>query len=43
MVCWTMIGGPGICDPCEKLPTDVLRNLTQQVREDMTNSAQVDV
>jgi len=34
-------GGPGLLDPCEKDPIDALACLTQQQREDITNSAQV--
>ena len=34
-------GGPGLYDPCEKEPTDVLVSLTNQMREDLTASAQV--
>ncbi|XP_061534777.1 spermatid perinuclear RNA-binding protein-like isoform X4 [Phycodurus eques] len=33
--------GPGIKDPCEKEPVDVLGSLTQQQREDTTQSAQL--
>jgi len=34
-------GSPGILDPCEKEPCDVLSVLTVQQREDITLSAQV--
>nr|KAG5697727.1 hypothetical protein BaRGS_006249 [Batillaria attramentaria] len=34
-------GGPGLYDPCEKEPTDALASLTNQMREDLTASAQV--
>lgn len=33
-------GGPGLCDPCEKEPTDAAATLTNQEREDITASAQ---
>ncbi|XP_025076885.1 LOW QUALITY PROTEIN: zinc finger RNA-binding protein-like [Pomacea canaliculata] len=33
-------GGPGLYDPCEKEPTDALASLTNQMREDLTASAQ---
>uniref|UniRef100_A0A3Q2YB79 DZF domain-containing protein n=1 Tax=Hippocampus comes TaxID=109280 RepID=A0A3Q2YB79_HIPCM len=33
--------GPGIKDPCEKEPIDVLGSLTLQQREDTTQSAQL--
>ncbi|XP_029904910.1 zinc finger RNA-binding protein isoform X1 [Myripristis murdjan] len=32
--------GPGLLDPCEKEPTDVLESMTDQAREDITASAQ---
>ena len=35
------IGGPGLYDPCEKEPTDVMGAVSAQEREDITNSAQV--
>lgn len=35
------LDGPGIYDPCEKEPTDVLKCLTSQQKEDITVSAQV--
>ena len=31
---------PGLLDPCEKEPNDVLDNLTNQQREDLTSDAQ---
>lgn len=34
-------GGAGLLDPCEKEPTDALRSLDLQQREDITASAQV--
>lgn len=33
-------GGPGLYDPCEKEPTDALASLTNQMKEDITASAQ---
>uniref|UniRef100_A0A8C4WYS4 Zinc finger RNA binding protein n=1 Tax=Eptatretus burgeri TaxID=7764 RepID=A0A8C4WYS4_EPTBU len=33
-------GGPGLYDPCEKEPTDVLASITKQQREILTASAQ---
>ena len=33
--------GPGLFDPCEKNAIDVVANLTDQQREDITTSAQV--
>lgn len=36
-------GGPGITDPCEKEPTDASSALTNQDREDITSSAQVNL
>ncbi|XP_070209164.1 zinc finger RNA-binding protein-like isoform X3 [Littorina saxatilis] len=33
-------GGPGLYDPCEKDPTNALASLTNQMREDLTASAQ---
>lgn len=33
-------GGPGLVDPCEREPLDVLQGLTDQAREDITASAQ---
>jgi len=33
-------GGPGLLDPCEKVPTDAMANVTVQEIEDITNSAQ---
>lgn len=33
--------GPGLMDPCEKDPTDVLDNMDPQDREDITVHAQV--
>ncbi|KAK6191667.1 hypothetical protein SNE40_003295 [Patella caerulea] len=33
-------GGPGLCDPCEKEPTDAAGSLTNQQREEITASAQ---
>ena len=35
------IGGPGLCDPCEKDTVDALGEVTMQEREDLTASAQV--
>lgn len=35
-------GGPGISDPCERVPTDAADNLSAQEREDITGSAQVE-
>uniref|UniRef100_UPI00358E779C spermatid perinuclear RNA-binding protein-like isoform X2 n=1 Tax=Myxine glutinosa TaxID=7769 RepID=UPI00358E779C len=35
-----MIGGPGLCDPCEKVPTDVLEYLSKADREKLVMSAQ---
>lgn len=37
----TILGGPGILDPCEKDPFDTLAVMTDQQREDITSSAQV--
>ncbi|ESO97481.1 hypothetical protein LOTGIDRAFT_53531, partial [Lottia gigantea] len=33
-------GGPGLCDPCEKEPTDAAGSLINQQREEITASAQ---
>lgn len=33
--------GPGLMDPCEKEPTDVLDNMVPQDREEITVNAQV--
>jgi hypothetical protein len=33
-------GGCGLYDPCEKVPTDAIANMSAQQREDITNSAQ---
>lgn len=35
------VGGPGIHDPCEREPTDVLRDLGAQQADTITDSAQV--
>ncbi|KAM9843634.1 interleukin enhancer-binding factor 3 homolog [Aulostomus maculatus] len=35
-----MADGAGICDPCEKEPTDAIGHLDRQQREDITSSAQ---
>lgn len=35
-----LINGPGLLDPCEKDPHDVLITLSKQQREDLTVSAQ---
>ncbi|KAM6921464.1 LOW QUALITY PROTEIN: zinc finger RNA-binding protein [Xenentodon cancila] len=35
-----MPDGPGLMDPCEKEPTDVMESMNQQSREDITASAQ---
>uniref|UniRef100_A0A8C4R1H8 Interleukin enhancer binding factor 3a n=1 Tax=Eptatretus burgeri TaxID=7764 RepID=A0A8C4R1H8_EPTBU len=35
-----MIGGPGLSDPCEKVPTDVLGSLSSEDREKLVMSAQ---
>ncbi|XP_006869103.1 PREDICTED: zinc finger RNA-binding protein 2 [Chrysochloris asiatica] len=35
-----LTGGPGLQDPCERDPTDVLDSMTTQEREDITASAQ---
>src|SRR6218665_3890386 len=35
------LGGHGLMDPCEKVPTDVTAYLTRQQCEDITASAQV--
>ena len=35
------VGGHGLMDPCEKVPTDVTAYLTRQQCEDITASAQV--
>lgn len=32
--------GPGICDPCEKIPVDTSQHMSQQEREDLTAAAQ---
>lgn len=37
----TIVGGPGLLDPCEKDPFDTLAVMTDQQREDITSSAQV--
>lgn len=37
----TIIGGPGLLDPCERDPVDTLAVMTDQQREDITSSAQV--
>ena len=37
---YVFLGGPGLCDPCEKEPTDAAATLTNQEREDITASAQ---
>lgn len=37
----TILGGPGLLDPCEKDPFDTLAVMTDQQREDITSSAQV--
>ena len=34
-------GGPGLYDPCEKDPVDAAAGLSNQEREDITASAQV--
>lgn len=34
-------GGPGLMDPCEKEPVDAVGNISNQQREDITASAQV--
>ncbi|NXE27606.1 ZFR protein, partial [Ardeotis kori] len=36
----TVVGGPGLLDPCEKDPFDTLAVMTDQQREDITSSAQ---
>ncbi|NXU38714.1 ZFR protein, partial [Drymodes brunneopygia] len=36
----TVLGGPGLLDPCEKDPFDTLAVMTDQQREDITSSAQ---
>ncbi|KAJ3603590.1 hypothetical protein NHX12_028335 [Muraenolepis orangiensis] len=33
-------GGPGLLDPCEKIPNDTLSTMQEQNREDITSSAQ---
>uniref|UniRef100_A0A8C1MI05 Interleukin enhancer binding factor 3b n=1 Tax=Cyprinus carpio TaxID=7962 RepID=A0A8C1MI05_CYPCA len=35
-----MADGSGICDPCEKEPTDAIGHMDRQQREDITQSAQ---
>uniref|UniRef100_A0A673KQ79 Interleukin enhancer-binding factor 3 homolog n=1 Tax=Sinocyclocheilus rhinocerous TaxID=307959 RepID=A0A673KQ79_9TELE len=35
-----MADGSGICDPCEKEPTDAISHMDRQQREDITQSAQ---
>eukprot|EP00116_Pleurobrachia_bachei_P002782 sb/3463044/ len=35
-----VVDGPGLNDPCEKVPVDVLAHLTRQEREDLTACAQ---
>ncbi|KTF95962.1 hypothetical protein cypCar_00029297 [Cyprinus carpio] len=35
-----MADGSGICDPCEKDPTDAISHIDRQQREDITQSAQ---
>lgn len=35
------LDGSGICDPCEKEPTDAICHMDRQQREDITQSAQV--
>lgn len=35
------LDGSGICDPCEKEPTDAISHMDRQQREDITQSAQV--
>lgn len=35
-----LIQGPGLMDPCEKEPSDALKGLTKQQREDITVTAQ---
>lgn len=36
-----LINGPGLVDPCEKDPCDVIRSLTAQQREDITHCGQM--
>lgn len=36
-----LINGPGLADPCEKEPRDVIQNLTRQQREDITHCSQM--
>lgn len=38
---WLLVGSPGLLDPCEKDPFDTLATMTDQQREDITSSAQV--
>ena len=38
---FTVLGGPGLYDPCEKEPNDAAAALSNQEREDITASAQV--
>lgn len=39
--CFPASDGPGLMDPCEKEPTDVLDNMVPQDREEITVKAQV--
>lgn len=41
LISLTIVGGPGLLDPCEKDPFDTLAVMTDQQREDITSSAQV--
>ena len=41
MIMLSIEGGPGLYDPCEKDPSDVVGGLTKQQKEDITSSAQV--
>ncbi|OXB79143.1 UNVERIFIED_CONTAM: hypothetical protein H355_006602 [Colinus virginianus] len=40
LISLTILGGPGLLDPCEKDPFDTLAVMTDQQREDITSSAQ---
>ncbi|PKU37366.1 zinc finger rna-binding hypothetical protein [Limosa lapponica baueri] len=43
LISLTVVGGPGLLDPCEKDPFDTLAVMTDQQREDITSSAQDDI
>lgn len=39
---FSLLGGPGLHDPCEREPTDALSYMTVQQKEAITHSAQVE-